>query len=241
MKNSNKLLWFAVGSLFGGVLVSLVILKFAAPQRAEPVNSAMPQTRDKTPVTRVYDLAYFSAVRASGQWTLRLDQGDAYAVRVEMPAYLEPGMMVTKERDVLRLKLAPGWRLEGGDLEAHITLPKLQRLRLSGVVTARLLGFDTERLKIKASGATRISGKDNRVYSLSVDGSGALAMDFLDNPVTFAEIDLAGASEISLTMAGGDLKGRISGSGKVIYDGEIRDQEVKISGSGSIKRLSSKQ
>jgi hypothetical protein len=240
MKNSNKLLWFAVGSLFGGVLVCLVILKLAVPDRADQAEAAMPRTKDATPVTRVYDLKYFSAVQSSGQWQLQLDQGDTYRVKVEMPAYLEPGVMVAKERDVLRLTLAPGWRLEGGELKAYITLPKLQGLRLSGAVTARLLGFDTERLKIKASGATRISGEDNRVYYLSVKGSGAVAMDFRGNPVNFAEIDLSGSSEIGLTMAGGDLKGRISGSGQVSYDGEIRDQEVEIRGSGSVKRLSSK-
>jgi hypothetical protein len=201
----------------------------------------MPQARDLTPLTRIYDLKYFSEVRASGQWQLRLDQGDAYAVRVEMPAYLEPGVMVIKEGDVLRFKLASGWRLEGGELNAHITLPKLQKLRLSGAVEARLLGFDTERLKIKASGATRISGQDNRIYYLSVDGSGAFDMDFHGNPVNFTDIELSGSSAIGLTMAGGDLKGRISGSGQVRYDGDIRDQEVEISGSGSIKRVASKR
>jgi hypothetical protein len=240
MKNSNKLLWFAIGSLFGGVLVSLVILKLSVPEGVEYAEAAMPRIKDKTPVTRAYDLKYFSAVQASGQWQLQLDQGDTYTVRVEMPTYLEPGVMVAKERDVLRLKLAPGWKLEGGHLKAHITLPKLQGLRLSGAVTAQMLGFDTERLKIKAKGATRISGKDNRVYYISIDGSGAFSMDFHGNPVNFAEIDLSGSSKIGLTMAGGDLKGRISGSGQISYDGEIRDQEVEISGSGSIKRLSSK-
>jgi hypothetical protein len=241
MKNSNKLLWCAVSSMFGGVLICLVILKLAVPHRVTPAEAAMPQTKDTTPVTRFYDFKYFSAVRASGQWQLRLDQGDTYAVRVEMPAYFEPGVMVTKERDALRFKMASGWRLEGGELRAHITLPKLQELRLSGAVAARLLGFDTERLKIKASGATRISGKDNRIYYMSMDGSGAFDMDFHGNPVHFAEIKLSGSSAVDLTMAGGDLKGRISGSGRVRYDGDIRDQEVNISGSGSIKRVSSKR
>ena len=241
MKNSNKLLLIAVGSLFGGVLVCLVIFKLAVSHRVEQAEIAMPQTKDATPITRVYDLKYFSTVKASGDWQLRLDQADAYTVKVEMPAYLEPGVVVAKERTVLRLKLAPGWRLDGGELKAQITLPKLQKMSLSGAVTTRLVGFDTERLKIKASGATRISGKDNRVYYLSVDGAGSFAMNFHGNPVRFVEIDLSGSSRIGLTMAGGDLKGRISGSGQVSYDGEIRDQEVEISGSGIIKRLSSER
>jgi hypothetical protein len=72
-----------------------------------------------------------------------------------------------------------------------------------------------------------------------MDGSGAFDMDFHGNPVHFAEIKLSGSSAVDLTMAGGDLKGRISG--RVRYDGDIRDQEVNISGSGSIKRVSSKR
>jgi hypothetical protein len=49
----------------------------------------------------------------------------------------------------------------------------------------------------------------------------------------------SGSSMVQITMAGGDLTGKISGSGKVIYDGEIRHQEVRISGSGSIQRRKS--
>ncbi len=36
-----------------------------------------------------------------------------------------------------------------------------------------------------------------------------------------------------------NMTGKISGSGMVIYDGEVRHQEVKISGSGSIQRRKS--
>ena len=42
--------------------------------------------------------------------------------------------------------------------------------------------------------------------------------------MNFADIELSGTTAIVLTMAGGDLKGRISGPGRVRHDGDIRDQ-----------------
>jgi len=98
------------------------------------------------------------------------------------------------------------------------------------------LDDETEHLKIKASGSTHIHGRQNSIYYLTLKGSGSTQIDLANNPVTHAEINLSGSSKVSVSMHGGDLKGSISGSGTVIYDGDIRDQEVRISGSGSVKR-----
>jgi hypothetical protein len=121
-------------------------------------------------------------------------------------------------------------------LKASITFPSIKSLRVSGAVNVHLKGFDSQRLKIKASGSTNISGDSNKVYYMTVKGSGAFQLNLKDNPVTFAEVDLSGTSLVELTMAGGDLKGEISGSGKVFYDGEVRNQQVRISGSGQVGR-----
>ena len=89
------------------------------------------------------------------------------------------------------------------------------------------------------TGSTQIKGDGIQIYYLTIKGSGSIDVDFMGSPVNFAELDLSGSSKIQMTMAGGDLTGKISGSGMVIYDGEVRHQEVKISGSGSIQRRKS--
>ncbi len=165
-----------------------------------------------------------------------MEQGETYGIEIEGPEYLMDALIVEKEQSVLRLDIKDGIRWRDEEINAMVRLPKVDNLRLSGSVDVNMRGFQSERLKIKASGATNLKGNQNSIYYLTLKGSGSTQIDFANNPVTHAEIDLSGSSMVSVSMAGGDLKGSISGSGTVIYDGEIRDQEVRISGSGSVKR-----
>ncbi len=239
MKTSNKILWITIGGLFACVVAFLIFIRVATSPLMERVEAMPEVTGSKTQVSRSYSLKYFSGVHASGKWRLQLQSGDTYVVEVDVPEYLLEGLIVEKEKDVLNLGLKNGWRLKGGELRARVTLPKLESLHVSGSVTVDMNGFESERLKIKASGSTRLGGKENKIYYLTLKGSGSTGFDLMDNPITFVDIDLSGSSTVSVTMAGGDLKGSISGSGTVVYDGDIRDQEVSISGSGNVKRRKS--
>lgn len=239
MKASNKILWLAVGGLFAGVVVLLVLIRVSASppaERAEP----MPEVSGSNAwVSRSFPLKFFRGVHASGKWHLTLQNGQTYAVEIEAPEYLLQGLVVEKEKDILRLGLEKGWRLKKGELRAHVTLPSLESLHVSGSVTVDMNGFESERLKINASGSTRLAGRGNKIYYLTLKGSGSSRFELADNPVAFVEMDLSGSSVVDVTMAGGDLKGSISGSGKVVYDGDVRDQELNISGSGSVQRRKS--
>jgi len=236
MKISDKILWFAVGSLFGGVLAFLIFLGVSTTpliDRAQPLTPSKGSTKL---VTQSFPLKYFSKIKASGNWDLDLKNGDIYEIKIEAPEYLLANISLEKDGELLDLRLRKGWRTKKDKLKASITFPTIKSLRVSGAVNVHLKGFNSERLKIKASGSTNINGDSNKIYYMSVKGSGAFQLNLKDNPVTFAEVDLSGASLVELTMAGGDLKGEISGSGKVVYDGEIRNQEVRISGSGQVER-----
>jgi len=239
MKTSNKILWIAIGAMFACVVSFLIFIRVSTSPLMERVEPMKGVTGSKELVSRTYPLKYFSGIKASGKWDLKLTRGETYTVEIEAPEYLLPGLIVEKERDVLNLGLERGWRLESGELRAQVTMPGLTSLNASGSVTVDMNGFESERLKIKASGSTRLGGKANKIYYLTLKGSGSTRFDLMSNPVTFVEIDLSGSSTIAVTMAGGDLKGSISGSGTVVYDGDIRDQEVSISGSGSVKRRKS--
>ena len=236
MKASNKILWIAIGGLFGCVIALLIFIRVSTSPLMERVEPMPEVTGSKALVSRSYPLKYFSGIKASGKWNLQLQSGETYAVQIEAPEYFLEGLIVEKEKDVLNLDIKRGWRLKSGELKAQVTLPSLKSLHVSGSVTVDMNGFEGERLKIKASGSTRLGGRANKLYYLTLKGSGSTKLDLLDNPITFVDIDLSGSSAVSVTMAGGDLKGSISGSGTVVYDGDIRDQEVSISGSGSVKR-----
>ena len=236
MKVSNKILWVAIGSLFGCVVALLIFIRVSTAPLMEKIEPQPHMTGSKELVDRSYPLKYFSGIQASGKWNLELKEGDVYAIDIRIPEYLLEGVIVEKEKDTLVLGIKKGWRTKDHTLYAAITFPSLQHILVSGSTDVRVNGFNCERLKVKASGSTRIEGKGIKVHYLTVTGSGSIDVDFQGSPVTFAELDLSGSSKIQMTMAGGDLTGKISGSGMVIYDGEVRHQEVKISGSGSIQR-----
>ena len=236
MKVSNKILWIAVGGLFGCVVALLIFIRVSTAPLIDKVEPVRTVSGLKRPVSQSYPLRYFSGIHASGKWNLKLQRGETYSVEIETPEYLLDGLIVEKEKDVLNLGLEKGWRLKGGELKAIVKMPSLESLHTSGSVTVDMNGFESERLKIKASGSTMLGGQANKIYYLTLKGSGSTKVDLMGSPVSFAEIDLSGSSTVFVSMAGGDLKGSISGSGTVVYDGEIRDQEVSISGSGSVKR-----
>jgi len=239
MKVSNKILWGAIGCLFGCVVALLIFIRVSTAPLMEKIGPQPHMTGSRELVDRSYPLKYFSGIQASGKWNLELKKGDVYAIDIRIPEYLLEGVIVEKDKDTLVLGTKKGWRTKDHTLYAAITFPSLQRLLVSGSTDVQVDGFNCERLKIKASGSTRIKGDGIQVYYLTVKGSGSIDVDFQGSPINYAELDLSGSSKIQMTMAGGDLTGKISGSGKVIYDGEVRHQEVKISGSGSIQRRKS--
>ena len=187
-------------------------------------------------VAQTYPFTYFSTVRASGNWDLNLQQGESYTIRIKAPEYLHEHMVVKKEQADLILGWQKGRRFGNTKVVADITLPKLDRLRISGSVRSHLNDFDTERLHIRASGSASIKGFRNRITSATIKGSGAIKVDFQDNPITNAHVDLSGSSWLQLTMAGGVLSGNISGAGEVIYDGSISQVQVTVSGAGNVHR-----
>ena len=236
MKVSNKILWVAIGGLFGCVVAFLIFIRVSTAPLMEKIGQQPNMSGSKELVDRSYPLKYFSGIKASGKWNLELKQGDVYAINIRVPEYMLEGVIVDKQKDTLVLGIKKGWRIKDHTLYAAITFPSLQHILVSGSTDVRVNGFNCEHLKVRASGSTRIKSDGIQVYYLTVEGSGSIDVDFQGSPVTFAELDLSGSSKIQMTMAGGDLTGKISGSGRVIYDGEVRHQEVKIRGSGSIQR-----
>jgi len=158
MKVSNKILWVAIGGLFGCVVALLLFIRVSTAPLIDRVEPERSVSGSKQPISQSYPLKYFSGIHASGKWNLKLQRGETYRVEIEAPEYLMGGLIVEKEKDVLNLGLEKGWRLKGGELKARVTMPSLKSLRASGSTTAYMNGFESERLKIRASGSTKLGG-----------------------------------------------------------------------------------
>lgn len=89
----------------------------------------------------------------------------------------------------------------------------------------------TTKVKIAGSGDIKLSGDSNSL-SVAIAGSGDFNGSSLKSTDVDAAISGSGTAKVNCT---GDLKARVSGSGDIIYSGNPKTRDTKVSGSGRIK------
>jgi len=97
-------------------------------------------------VTERYDLAGFDEVEVAGFFKAQVTQGEDFKVLVEVERALIPYLEVRLRGDRLSVGLESGVRysLEDASQRVEVTLPVLNRARVSNHSTLRLDGFETE-------------------------------------------------------------------------------------------------
>lgn len=231
MRNSQRVVIGAIGVLAAAIVAMTVWARFAV--------SRLPDLSGER-TTRTYDYTGFRSIAIDGQWRATIERRDAFGVAVEAPAELVDDLQVRLDGDVLRLDYDGPWRFaEAGDrsaFEATIALPALESLEISGTAVARLSGFDGGSLSLEVSGTGDLRGTASRFDALTLDASGAVSVDLGDVPVTNAELDMSGAGNVTLRMAGGRLTGDLSGSVNLEYYGTVSEESLDRSGFVSVRR-----
>jgi hypothetical protein len=69
-----------------------------------------------------------------------------------------------------------------------------------------------------------------------LDLSGVGNADLADVTVTDADVDVSGAGNVKLRMAGGRLTGGVSGAANLEYYGPVSEQSVQQSGFVNVRR-----
>ena len=117
---------------------------------------------------------------------------------------------------------------------------KIALLWLGGIVVATIVvvavaarvNFGGDRLTIEAAGATDMTGEDCRYATLDLSMAGAGNAQFEGIVVTDADVEVAGATNVALTMHGGELTGGLAGAGRIEYSGTVAREAVDIAGFG---------
>jgi len=227
MKTSNKILLISSSSLIGIVIGFLLIFRLTL---GNSISTERPVDSDKPIVSRDFPLAGFTAIEVSGHWEVELTRGETTQVKVKAPGDVIEKLSVEKQGVALILRTDKKWRPSPGKVTALITMPSLSDLRLSGLVSLEIDGFSSEILTINTAGSTSIMGKGNYVNNLFLKGEGVSKLNLKRNSVINADLRYEGVCKIELSMAGGELTGRIKGVGKVIYDGEVRKESIRKDG-----------
>ena len=230
MRNSQRVMLGLLGVIVGLMVVVAVWVRAAAP---EPPQLSGERT------TKTFDFTDFDGVEVECRCQVTIERGDAWRISVEMPVEVVDQVRVRRDGDVLTLGQEGPW-LGGFDedrsLEATITMPVLATLNHSGMSRVSFSGFDGRSLSFDASGAGNIRGAASRFDSLVLEMNGFGNIDFSDVAFTNADVDLNGFGNLTLRMAGGWLRGDLSGVGSLEYYGTVSEENVEKSGFGSIRR-----
>ena len=187
-------------------------------------------------IERSFDLRDFTEIEVTGGWQIAVTQGDSYGVTVTADEALMEHIIVEREGDALRVG-ADRWRWSNeGRLRLEVTTPQLSRINVDGGADVRLSGLRTDSLRIDIDGAGNITATDTQVERLEIEVDGAANVDFVESAVVNADIRMSGAGNVEITMAGGELAGRIEGVGSVTYGGEVSRRTIRVVGLGSVER-----
>ena len=222
MKTSNKILWGSLGGLFLVCVIFLLALRALLGGSPEPVNAA---ARDRAMGTREIDMSDLAAIDMQGNWQVKLIHGPNPVAIVQGAQDLLETLSVRRRGEFLALRM-PKQRNDKRKLTLSATLPELNRLHAQGVAEIRFTGFDSEHLSIRMQGVSKIVGRKGRINALDLRSEGVTRMDLRDLPIRQADLDCEGVFNIGLSMAGGELSGRIKGAGKVRYDGKVSRETI---------------
>lgn len=145
-------------------------------------------------------------------------------------------LTVKKRAGTLILSTDKKWRHNKRKVTALITMPSLSGLRLKGLVSLRLNDFTSKNLTVYSSGSTSIKGKGNHIHNLNLVGKGVSNLNLKQNSVINADLNCKGVYKIKLSMAGGELTGKLKGAGEVIYNGEVSKESIRTDGTGKVRR-----
>jgi len=183
-------------------------------------------------VTREYDLEGFSKLEIGSAFEVELTQSSIYSVVITSDDNVVDDVRVRLSGDTLSIDLRP-LSLTIGDitLRAEISMPRLEGAEMSGA--SRLEGYmDTEDVRFEVSGASRLylQGDGGNVR---LDASGASRVDLSEFRVDDADLEVSGASDVTVYVTG-RLDVAASGASKVRYLGNPRMGRVDSSGASSV-------
>ncbi len=182
--------------------------------------------------TLEFDYRDFTVVAVPTVFNVSVTHGLDHSVQVVVDADDADRVLVSRDGNTLTIAL----ETQDGfieTLDALVTMPRLDRIELSGVVNATLSGFDQQRMTVNVGGVSRLAGLDMSVDDLTARVSGVSQLAFgATRPVRNANIDLSGISLATLNMdVGATLSGSVStgqgtGVSTLFYYGTNVDENV---------------
>lgn len=205
--------------------------------------------------TQNRNVSNYEKVTLVGSMDVALISGKEGALKVEAESNLQEYITTEVNDGVLKISVKKGFSISpSGNREIKVIVPfeeiegvsitgsgdiwssdqiKSESFKSSLTGSGNLkLNLNVKDLKstVTGSGNTELKGTAEN-FSCTVTGSGDV--EAFNLRASKAEVTISGSGDVELT-ATEELKGRVSGSGDITYNGNPKKQDFKTAGSGSI-------
>ena len=208
-----------------GVVVAIRV--FAAPAREDG---------DGPEVDRQIQVERFTTLELRGGWELDLTHASEFSAVLSGDRELVDTADVSTGGDRLSIHLEGDVGDEDRTVRILITAPAIEALSLAGAVNGTITGLDAAELTVLTEGATNLIFEGSNIGDLALQTAGAANIDLGESLVENALLNLEGATQLRITMAGGSLTGRVAGVGNVRYSGDTSSVNVDTDGIVRIRR-----
>lgn len=204
--------------------------------------------------TRTFDYTNFTKVEAQSGFHVEITRSSTYSIRVTVDDNIWEYLDVDKSGDTLVIRFTGNRLYSSVTKEAVITMPEIERIRLSGGSQGEVTGFSssndftaelsggsglegtisTGNAELKMSGGSRISLTGSS-KGLGIDSSGGSRAELDDFSVTKADIKISGGGSADINMDG-ILNAYLSGGSRIRYTGNLELGELALSGASTVSK-----
>lgn len=174
-----------------------------------------PETGAGKVVTREFDYSDFTNVEVACCFKVDIARSDSYSVTVTGNESLFDHINIDKSGNTLKISVKPFHFHTRPTLGAHITMPMLNKLRLSAAAKCSVNGFSSpEKLDVNLSGASTLD---------------------IDIEAGKTKVEVSGASKLHGNMTLGDSEFTLSGASRMELKGSARNVELNAWGASRLE------
>ncbi len=186
-------------------------------------------------ITQEMDFTDFTKLEISHVFQAKVTRSDSFSVGITADDNLLQYVVVRKSGNTLRIYLKAGYAYIGATKMVEITMPKIDKLSLSGASQGEVSGFrSSDRLEFEASGASSLNIDDMKAGDTGFEISGGSRV-LGGIEISEGRFNVSGASSINLEGYAGDISIEASGVSQAnLADFPVSNATVTISGASVV-------
>jgi len=184
--------------------------------------------------TREYEYTDFTKVEIGYAFEAEISHDNYFMVKITLDDNLFDYLDISQNGETLIITMEPGNIFTKVTQRAVITLPDLERLKISGAAQADVSNFSTSHdLYFELSGASQMDISNVNSADITLELSGASQAEGTLE-MTNGDFDISGASSVNLEGSAQDIIVNASGASRAhLDDFEVINARIDLSGASS--------